>query len=142
MIRTTIAGIFFFCCSIFVFGGDSPDLCCKCDPLKHSDETVWLTAHQMHAHVRHVEPLRTSGLDKDLDIRGLLVIEARFGPDGRVNCVKAEEGNPVALSAAMRALPKWSFKPVTAGGKARGGYGRLKLRYHLSDKGSSTRIEE
>ncbi len=119
------------------------DACCKCKDRASSGEAgdvICLSAKEMRDHVDHVEPLRPSGLGKGLKLAGTVVVEARFGPDGRVACVRAKSGHPIAISAAIEALPKWTFKPLISKGAPKSGCGRLTIKYRLRDHGSTTEI--
>ena len=66
----------------------------------------------MRDHVDHIEPLKPSGLDKGLNLAGIIVVEIRFESAGKVACVRAKSGYPITISAAMAAVPKWIFKPL------------------------------
>jgi hypothetical protein len=115
--------------------------CCNCDPTSRPADAICLRPDQIRDRVRHIEPLRPSGLDKGLKLVGTLVVEVRIDADGKVECANAIEGNPIAISAAMLALPKWTFKTFVKNGPPRPACGRLKIRYRLSDKASSTKLE-
>lgn len=118
--------------------------CCKCESSGSSSESsdaVCLSAKETRGHVNHVEPLQPSGLGKGLNLAGTVIVEIRFEPDGKVACVRARSGHPIAISAAMVALPKWTFKPVVLNGAAKGGCGRTTIKYRLHDQGSSTEIQ-
>jgi len=115
--------------------------CCNCESASGPAKAICLRPDQIRARVRHIEPLRPSGLDRNLNLIGTLVVEVRFGADGKVECARAIEGNPIALSAAMLALPKWTFKPLTSDGSPQPGCGRLTIRYRLSNRGSSTKLQ-
>jgi len=95
----------------------------------------------MRDHVDHIEPLQPSGLGKDLNLAGTVVVEFRFGPDGKVACARATSGHPIAISAAMEAVPKWTFKPALRNGAPKAGCGRITIRYRLRDQGSSTKLQ-
>jgi hypothetical protein len=121
----------------------SSDACCKCDPgsSDQSGDVICLTAKEMRGHVDHIELLQPSGLGKGLNLAGTVVVEVRFGPDGKVACSRARSGHPIAISAAMEALPKWTFKPVASTGAPKAGCGRLTIKYRLRDQGSTTKIQ-
>ncbi len=115
--------------------------CCNCDTPQKEEGVACLSAKEMRLQVNHIEPLRPSGLDKDLNIAGTVVIAVRFQPDGRVDCAHAESGNPIAISAALEAIRKWSFKPLLLNGVAQAGCGRVTIKYRLRDHGSSTELQ-
>jgi len=79
-------------------------------------------------------------LDKGLKLAGIVVMEMRFGPSGRVACARVKSGHPIAVSPAMEAVRKWTFKPVVSNGVAKAGCGRMTIKYRLRDQGSSTKL--
>jgi hypothetical protein len=79
----------------------------------------------MRNHVDHIEPLKPSGIDKALNLAGIVILEMRFDASGKVACAHAKSGHPIAISAALAAAQKWSFKPVLLGGVAKGGCGAI-----------------
>jgi TonB family protein len=122
-----------------------PDGCCKCGGGASSEQTadvICLSAKEMRAQVDHVEPLQPSGLGTGLKLTGTVLVEVRFGPDGKVACARAKSGHPIAISAAMEALPKWTFKPLISKGVPKSGCGRITIKYRLRDHGSRTELGE
>jgi hypothetical protein len=99
-----------------------------------------LSAKDMRDHVDHIEPLKPSGLDKGLNLAGTLVMEVRFDASGEVACAHAKSGTPIAISAAMEAVQKWTFKPVMSKTVAKAGCGSITIKYRLRDRGSSTEL--
>ena len=127
-----------------LLSAQSPSVpCCNnCDPSGRShDDVVCLNAKEMRDHVDHIEPLKPSGLDKDLNLAGTVVVEMRFDARGKVECARAKSGHPIAISAAMEAVRKWTFKPVTSKAGTTAGCGRITIRYRLRDRGSSTELQ-
>src|ERR1700694_2077183 len=82
-----------------------PDSCCNCSG---STGVVCLGSKEMRARVDHIEPLQPSGLGTGLNLSGAVVVDVRFEADGKVSCSRAQSGNPIAISAALVALPKWT----------------------------------
>jgi hypothetical protein len=115
--------------------------CCRCENSGRSDDVICLSAREMRDNVDHVQPLRPSGLDKGLNLAGIVVVEIRFEPSGKVGCARAKSGHPIAVSAAMEAVPQWTFKPLVSNGVAKAGCGRITIRYRLRDQGSSTELQ-
>ena len=114
--------------------------CCTCGA-KQSDDAVCLNSKEMRGRVDHIEPLKPSGLEKDLNIAGITVLEVRFEADGTVACARARSGHPIAISAAMEAIRKWTFKPVLSNGVAKGACGTVTIKYRLRQNGSSTTLQ-
>jgi len=100
-----------------------------------------LNAKEMRSRVDHIEPLGPSGLGDGLNLVGIVVLEVRFEINGKVSCFRAKSGHPIAISAAMEAIPKWTFKPVASKGTVNGGCGRIAIKYRLGDKGTSTGLQ-
>lgn len=116
--------------------------CCNnCATSGRSDDVVCLSTKEMRDHVDHIEPLKPSGLDKGLNLAGNVVMEVRFDASGKVACAHAKSGHPIAISAAMEAIKKWTFKPVESSGVANSGCGLISIKYRLRDQGSSTKLQ-
>jgi len=115
--------------------------CCDCEAPERSERVVCLNAKEMRDHVDHVEPLKPSGLDKGLNLAGIVVVEVRFDASGNVACARAKSGHPFAIAAAMAAVQKWTFKPVVSRGVAKGGCGPITIKYRLRERGSSTKLQ-
>lgn len=114
--------------------------CCRCEDSERAVDVVCLDAKEMRDHVDHLEPLKPSGLDKGLNLAGIVVLEVRFDSAGKTACARAKSGHPIAISAALTAIRKWTFKPVVSEGVARGGCGAITIKYRLRDRGSSTAL--
>ena len=115
--------------------------CCKCEKSGQSDEVICLSNKEMRDQVDHLEPLKPSGLDKDLNLAGIIVVEIRFEPGGEVACARAKSGHPIAISAAMKAVRRWTFKPLVSNGPAKAGCGIITIKYRLRHQGSSTKLQ-
>jgi hypothetical protein len=123
----------------------SSDACCKCgggEPAKAPIQAVCLTAKEMRGQLEHFEPLQPSGFGHGLNLTGTVVLDIRFDAAGKVICSHARSGHPIAIAAAMRSVPKWSFRPVkSTAGAAKEGCGQITVKYHLRDQGSSSGIQ-
>ena len=118
--------------------------CCKCGghiSSNRSSSPICLSAKEMRDHVDHMEPLQPSGLGKGLNLSGTVVVEIRFGSDGKVACSQFRSGHPIAIAAATEAVPKWTFKPLVSNGVAKVACGRITIKYRLRDQGSSTELQ-
>ena len=69
------------------------------------------------------------------------MVEVRFEADGKVSCSRAKSGHPIAIAAAMEAIPKWTLKPLISNGVAKAGCGRVTIKCRLRDRGSSTELQ-
>lgn len=119
----------------------SVSCCNNCETSAHAVDLACLNAKEMRDHVDHVEPLKPSVLDKGLNLAGTVVVEVRFDASGKVACARAKSGHPIAISAAMEAVQKWTFKPLVSSGVAKGGCGLIRIKYRLRDQGSSTKLQ-
>jgi len=115
--------------------------CCHCEGSRETDDVVCLDGKEMLDHVNHLEQLKPSGLDKGVNLAGIVVVEVRFDSAGKFACARAKSGHPIAISAAMTAIKQWTFKPVVSGGVAKGGCGAITIKYRLRDQGSSTKLQ-
>lgn len=116
--------------------------CCYCDASvpRQPDDVICLTAKEMRERVVHLEPLKPSELDKGLNLRGVVGLEVHFDPSGKVACARAKSGHPIAIAAAMKAVRKWTFRPLVLKGAEKGGCGPITIRYRLRNQGSSTEL--
>jgi hypothetical protein len=129
--------------SLVIFGSKlGSDFCCKCEQSpEQSSAIICLSKKEMRAQVNHIEPLQLSGLDRHINIFGDVEIEVRFGPEGKVECVRTISGHPIAKSATVVSIKKWTFKPLILNGMPKSGCGRITIKYHLREKGSSTELK-
>jgi outer membrane biosynthesis protein TonB len=98
-----------------------------------------LNAKEMKDHVDHIEPLKAA--ETRLHLWGTVVLEVRFGPDGKLACVHVKSGHPMAISAAVEAIKRSTFKPAISHGVAKAGCGLITIKYRLQDVGSSTELQ-
>lgn len=116
---------------------------CKCKPgaSSSSSDVICLGAKDMRTHVERLEPLKPSGLGKRINLAGTVVLEVAFDSDGKPFCFRAKSSHPIAVSAAMEALPKWTFKPLSVKGTPKSGCGQITIKYRLRDQGSTTELQ-
>lgn len=118
--------------------------CCQCEPrplhAAQKVDVICLSPKEMRSRVDHIEPLRPSGLGTGVNLVGEIVMEVRFGTDGKVACARARSGHPIAISAAMEAIQDWTFKPLRLNGVSKTGCGRVTINYRLKDRGSTTKV--
>lgn len=65
--------------------------------------------------LRHVDP-EYPMLARDARIRGVVILEAVIGPDGRVNSVKVLRSVPLLDDAAIAAVRQWVYTPTLLDG--------------------------
>lgn len=114
--------------------------CCKCASSERSDDVICLSAKEMRNRVAHAERIRTPGHDSKLNLAGTMVFRIQFDNLGKVARVCVQSGHPMAIATAMESLPKWTFKPVVVDGVAKGGCGRITIKYRFRDGKSSTEL--
>lgn len=124
-----------------VAGQSTTVSCCECEDSRWSGDVIRLSDREMRDHVDHIEPFRTSGLGKGLRLAGTVVVEIRFESSGKVECARAKSGHPIAITAAMEVVSKWTFKPPVRNGAAKAVCGIVKIRYRLRNQGSSTELK-
>ena len=116
-------------------------LCCTCEKVANSDSVIRLTAKEMRDHVDHLEPLKAPGFGATgIRGNGIVRLEIWFDPAGNVSRRRAICGHPIPLSAAMRAVRKWTFKPVVRKGVKRGGCGIVTIKFRFRDREASTEL--
>lgn len=120
---------------------ERPLPCCKCEDSGRSDDVICLSGKEMREHVNHIEPLETPRLDHHLNLAGIVVLEIRFESNGKVSCARAISGHAMAIASAMEAVRRWTFKPVVWRVVAKGGCGRITIKYRLGEQGNSTELQ-
>ena len=83
---------------------------------------VWIGAKEMRNRaVYKVEP----HLDPHFKSGATLVADLLVNEDGKVECAKIPNGNPVLRDLVLSAAAKWRFQPMTEGGRKVSYLGRL-----------------
>ena len=117
-------------------------ICSECEKAEHPDSVICLTTQEMRDSVEHLEPLKPPGLGSTgLRGGGILSLEVWFDPEGNVSRARAICGHPLLLSVAMRALRKWTFKPIERKGEKRGGCGIVTIKFDFRNGGASTELQ-
>jgi hypothetical protein len=117
-------------------------LCHECEKVGDSDAVIRLTAKEMRDHVNHLEPLKSPGMgSKGIRGSGTVRLEIWFDHAGNVSRTRAICGHPIALSVAMRAVPKWTFKPLVKKGVKKGGCGIVTIKYRFQNREASTKLQ-
>ena len=49
-------------------------------------------------------------------VQGMVILDAKVGPDGRVTSVDVLAGNPLLTSAAIAAVRQWRYQPLLLNG--------------------------
>jgi protein TonB len=82
-------------------------------------QTVKKVSNQeaMNAAITKVQPAYPA-VARQLNIEGVVQLEATINEEGVVDRVNIVSGNPVLTKPSVEALKKWKFKPFTENGKA------------------------
>jgi len=94
----------------------------NCACVEHLKET------QMSGQVEHIE-MEADLLGNHVNVRGIALMETTVDMDGRVLCVKALSGHPLAIIHLIGASPKWKFKPYLKNRRPQRPCGRLRLNF-------------
>jgi hypothetical protein len=116
--------------------------CCKCEQsFEKSAALICFNKQDMRAHVDHFEPIHPPGLDRQLNISGVVEIEVRYSPKGKVECIRTISGHPIAVSATMESIEKWTFKPAKTDGIPTWCCGRIVIEYSFRNGNSTSRLK-
>lgn len=88
---------------------------------------LWLGADELAARTVRKSHLAFPMLDGHL--RGEVTLDVLIDAQGKVECARTVDGNPIALSAAMEASRTWEFAPFIQNGRALPVLGHLTISY-------------
>jgi len=126
----------------FLLAHSNNDSCCKFEQsFEKSVALIFFNEQDMRAHVNHFEPLHPPGLDRQLNISGIVEIEVRYDPNGKIECFRTITGHPIAIAAAIESLDKWSFKPAKMDGIPTWCCGRIVIEYSFRNGNSTSRLK-
>ena len=73
-----------------------------------------LSAAQTRSQLLDTSPLSTPLPNHSTRItNAILTFEIGIDIDGKVSCVQAVSGHPIFMSAALRSIKTWKFRPIT-----------------------------
>jgi hypothetical protein len=92
-------------------------------------KTVWLDSQELQrrAH-KKTSPQAPGTLGKN-NLHGTVRLQVLVGKDGAVECARAIEGHPVAISPAITAIQDWVFEPYTLDGEPHAVLGEISVNY-------------
>lgn len=86
----------------------------------------------MQKQIEHVE-MAPDRMGNHVNLKGVAVLEVRFGRDGRVACAKAVSGHPIAISLLISAIERWRFHAYRRNATALEVCGRVRLKFSISE---------
>jgi len=113
---------------------------CDCC-IKSAKAPVCLTEAETAALVEHIE-MAPDLMGKLVNVQGIAVLELSFDKHGRVRCVKAISGHPIALSHLIESISqgKWRFKPYLRNGIAQTACGQLTVEFSFVENRPAVKV--
>jgi len=90
--------------------------------------TEHIKESQMSSQAEHIE-MEPDVMGNHVNISGVAIMEVAVERNGRVQCVQALSGHPLAITHLIAASRNWRFKPYVKNGIARQFCGRLRLKF-------------
>lgn len=87
---------------------------------------------QVRSLIRARTPIPVPDRLHDSALKGEVRIEVLLDERGTLCSVEAVAGNPFAVSAVMRVVPTWTFKPYAVGGVRKAVRAQLGVRYDFT----------
>jgi TonB family protein len=94
--------------------------------LQHVLETEELLKQSSHC----VSP-KWPALARQARIHGVVSLTILVDREGKVNCVKLVKGHPLLVGASLDAARKWTFRPMTQGGRPVSFFGHLDFQFFM-----------
>jgi biopolymer transport protein ExbD len=94
--------------------------------------TEHLKESQMRSQAEHIE-MEPDVMGNHVNINGIALMEVEVEKNGRVQCVQALSGHPLAIAHLIAASRNWRFKPYVKKGIARQFCGRLRLKFSFAE---------
>jgi TonB family protein len=105
-----------------------------------SSEPVCVSSKVMRSLVVHIRPLEPPCCGENVNISGRVVVEVLVDAEGKVKCARALRGHPFAITSAIDAVPKWTFRPYHVRGVPRLVCGNITIKFRFQDKSASTEL--
>jgi hypothetical protein len=80
----------------------------------------------------HCVPPQLPALDHRPRIQGLLSLTILVDREGNVACVKLIKGHPLLVGMSLEAARKWTFRPMTQGGRRVSFFGHLIFEFSIN----------
>ena len=93
---------------------------------------VWLNSHELMERVLEKQPIARPSLLGKSGLQGDVTVQVLINVSGKVECVRAVKGHPLAISAAVECVSKWVFKPHTLNGHRKSVLGILRIPYDFT----------
>lgn len=105
----------------------------NCACAEHLEES------QMSRQVEHIE-MGADVMGNHVNVKGIALMEVTVDNDGRVLCVQALSGHPLAITHLIEASRSWKFKPYLKNGSAKQFCGRLRLNFSFVENKPSVDV--
>jgi hypothetical protein len=92
-------------------------------------KTVWLDSQELQRRAHKKTSLQAPGTLGKNNLHGTVILQVLVGKDGAVECARAIEGHPVAISPAITAIQDWVFEPYTVDGEPHAVLGEISVNY-------------
>ncbi|NLV29906.1 MAG: hypothetical protein GXY47_02020 [Acidobacteria bacterium] len=126
----------------FLFMQPNGGSCCEYQRnLEKTSAMIFFSAEDMRTHVEYFEPLYPPGLDRKLNISGVIEMEVRYDPQGKAECIRILSGNPIGVSAMMESIDRWRFKPAKINGIPTWCCGRIVVEYRFHKGSAASRLK-
>ena len=101
-----------------------------------------LSDAEMAAHTATRKPVIQTGLNEPrLSLHGTVAACLCFSRGGKVTRIDILSGHAMLQEFVLESLKKWTFVPVSKGGKNYGGCGRLRVHVEMDDGATSSTLE-
>ena len=78
---------------------------------------VWLSSEELMQRVLEKQPVPRPSLLGKSRLRGDVIVQVLINEYGKVDCIRAIKGHPLAISSAVVCVSKWTFKPYSGNGQ-------------------------
>lgn len=95
----------------------------------HHGKAVWLDSQELHTRIRKKTAVQTPGTLGKNNLHGTVTLQVLIGKDGSVQCARAIEGHPVAISPAIAAVQDWVFEPYSLDQEPHAVLGEIVVKY-------------
>jgi hypothetical protein len=92
-------------------------------------KAVWLNPKELESRARKKTPPQVPGTLGKNNLHGSVTLQVLIGKDGTVECARAIQGHPVAISSVITAIRDWIFEPFTVDQKPHAILGEIAVEY-------------
>jgi hypothetical protein len=95
-------------------------------------KAVWLNSQELENRIRKKTSVQIPGTLGKNNLHGTVTLHVLIGTDGTVQCARAIEGHPVAISPTITAIQDWVFEPYTLDHEPHAVLGEILVKYDFS----------